>query len=108
MAPGGQDGLLGLALHPELLKGTGNDYVYTAYTYKDKSRGPDDHRVTDPYSPYRDLYTKIVRLTYDQATGTLERSGRADRRPAGEQRPQLRPHEDRAGRQALLHDRRRR
>ena len=32
-APGGQDGLLGLALHPELLKGTGNDYVYTAYTY---------------------------------------------------------------------------
>ena len=27
-APGGQDGLLGMALHPELLKGTGNDYVY--------------------------------------------------------------------------------
>src|SRR3954453_6011593 len=25
-APGGQDGLLGMALHPELLKGTGNDY----------------------------------------------------------------------------------
>ena len=27
-APGGQDGLLGMALHPELLKGTGNDFVY--------------------------------------------------------------------------------
>src|SRR4051812_9172492 len=26
-APGGQDGLLGMALHPDLLKGTGNDYV---------------------------------------------------------------------------------
>src|SRR5689334_7224356 len=31
-APGGQDGLLGLALHPDLLKGKGSDYVYTAYT----------------------------------------------------------------------------
>lgn len=28
-----QDGLLGLALHPELLTGTTNDYVYVAYTY---------------------------------------------------------------------------
>src|SRR6218665_645860 len=26
-APGGQDGLMGVALHPELGKGTGNDYV---------------------------------------------------------------------------------
>ena len=31
-APGGQDGLLGMVLHPELLKGTGKDYVYVAYT----------------------------------------------------------------------------
>ena len=69
-APGGQDGLLGLALHPELLKGTGNDYVYTAYTYADEGRGPDE-TVTDPSSPYRFLYTKLVRLTYDQATGQL-------------------------------------
>src|SRR5205823_10071230 len=29
-APGSQDGLLGMALHPELLKG--NNYVYVAYT----------------------------------------------------------------------------
>ena len=70
-APGGQDGLLGLALDPQLLKGTGNDYVFTAYTYVDKSRGGDP-TVSDPYSPYHDLYAKIVRLTYDQSTGTLK------------------------------------
>ena len=34
--PGGaQEGLLGLALHPDLLRGTGNDYVYVAFTYDD-------------------------------------------------------------------------
>jgi PQQ-dependent dehydrogenase (s-GDH family) len=69
-APGGQDGLLGLALHPEFLKGTGNDYVYTAYTYVDKARGPDE-TVADENSPYRFLYTKIIRLTYQKATGKL-------------------------------------
>lgn len=69
-APGGQDGLLGMALHPELLKGAGNDYVYAAYTYVDKGQGPDT-RVTDPANPYRYLYAKIVRLTYDRASGTL-------------------------------------
>lgn len=69
-APGGQDGLLGMALDPGLLKGTGNDYVYTAYTYVDKSRGGVTW-VSDPQSPYHDLYTKLVRLTYDPATGLL-------------------------------------
>jgi PQQ-dependent dehydrogenase (s-GDH family) len=69
-APGGQDGLLGLALHPDLLKGNGNNYVFTAYTYVDKSNGGDP-TIADPYSPYHDLYTKIVRLTYDQSTGKL-------------------------------------
>src|SRR5947209_19886750 len=34
-APGGQDGLLGMALHPDLLKGKSNDYVYVVYTYVD-------------------------------------------------------------------------
>lgn len=29
---GPQHGLLGLALHPELMQGTGNDYVYVSYT----------------------------------------------------------------------------
>ena len=69
-APGGQDGLLGMALHPELLKGTGNDYVYVAYSYIDKEKGahPD---VVDPASPYRYLYSKIVRLHYDAAKVTL-------------------------------------
>ncbi|RYE86483.1 MAG: L-sorbosone dehydrogenase, partial [Hyphomicrobiales bacterium] len=70
-APGGQDGLLGLALHPDLLKGTGNDFVFAAYTYVDKSR-PQDEWVKDQSSPYAFLFTKIVRLTYDQASGTLK------------------------------------
>lgn len=69
-APGGQDGLLGLALHPELLKGTGNDFVYVAYTYVDRAKGPDT-RVPDPKNPYRFLYLKIVRLTYDKTKGVL-------------------------------------
>ena len=70
-APGGQDGLLGLALDPGLLTGTGNDYVYTSYTYVDKSLGGIPW-VSDPFSPYHDLYVKIVRLTYDEASGTLK------------------------------------
>jgi PQQ-dependent dehydrogenase (s-GDH family) len=69
-APGSQDGLLGMALHPELLRGTGNDYVYVAYTYVDRNKGANPF-FTDPASPYRYLYGKIVRLTFDQATGTL-------------------------------------
>jgi PQQ-dependent dehydrogenase (s-GDH family) len=69
-APGGQDGLLGMALHPELLKGTGKDFVYVAYTYVDESKGADP-TVPDPKNPYRYLYTKIVRLTYSAAKGTL-------------------------------------
>lgn len=69
-APGAQDGLLGMALHPDLLKGTGNDYVYVAYSYVDQAKGPNPE-FPDARSPYRFLYTKIVRLTYDPANGTL-------------------------------------
>ncbi|KRA45888.1 glucose/sorbosone family PQQ-dependent dehydrogenase [Devosia sp. Root635] len=69
-APGGQDGLMGLALHPELGQGTGNDYVYAAYTYVDADKGADP-QVTDASSPYHELYTKIIRLTYNEADGTL-------------------------------------
>src|SRR5262249_21289866 len=69
-ARGGQDGLLGLALHPDLLKGKGSDFVYTAYTYRDKTRPPRE-AIADRSSPYRQLYTKIVRLSYDRATGKL-------------------------------------
>src|SRR3954447_1918969 len=69
-APGGQDGLLGMALHPDLLKGKGNDFVYLVYTYVDKKLGPDT-TVSDPASPYRYLYGKIVRFTYSGADRTL-------------------------------------
>src|SRR4051812_10202855 len=31
VAPGAQDGLLGMALHPDLLKNNGNPYVYVGY-----------------------------------------------------------------------------
>lgn len=70
-APGGQDGLLGMALDPGLLQGTGNDYVYASYTYVDKSLGGIPW-VKDQFSPYHDLFVKVVRLTYDEATGTLK------------------------------------
>ncbi|MBL8593919.1 MAG: PQQ-dependent sugar dehydrogenase, partial [Devosia sp.] len=53
-APGGQDGLLGLALDPGLLQGSGSDYVYAAYTYVDKSL-PKHDWVKDPFSPYANL-----------------------------------------------------
>jgi PQQ-dependent dehydrogenase (s-GDH family) len=69
-APGGQDGLLGMALHPELLRGSGNDYVYVAYTYVDRSKGPHP-TIADEKNPYRYLYTKVVRLIYDGTKGTL-------------------------------------
>ena len=38
-----QDGLLGMALHPDLLKGKGTDYVYVAYTYE-----PQTQRLSSP------------------------------------------------------------
>jgi PQQ-dependent dehydrogenase (s-GDH family) len=72
-SPGSQDGLLGLAIHPELLKGTGSNYVYAAYTYVDQSKGVST-AVSDSRGPYRYLYEKIVRLTYDAAAGTLSKS----------------------------------
>jgi PQQ-dependent dehydrogenase (s-GDH family) len=70
IAPGGQDGLLGMALHPELLKGSGQDYVYVAYTYADQNKGAVPS-VADPASPYRRLYMKVVRFSYNSATKTL-------------------------------------
>src|SRR6266850_6773872 len=48
-----QDGLLGMALHPDLLKGKGTDYVYVAYTYDG-----------DPGSGVT-LRMKIRRYTYE-------------------------------------------
>lgn len=69
-APGGQDGVLGMALHPELLQRTGHDFVYVSYTYIDKGLGPDPN-VSDLKSPYRFLYSKVVRFRYDAAKQTL-------------------------------------
>jgi PQQ-dependent dehydrogenase (s-GDH family) len=69
-APGGQDGLLGMALDPGLLQDKGQDHVYASYTYVDKTLGGIPW-VKDRFSPYHDLWVKIVRLTYDKATGTL-------------------------------------
>lgn len=68
--PGGSAGLLGMDLHPGLLRGRGQDYVYVAYTYEDRTLPPDT-RFTDPASPFRYLYSKVVRLRYHPETGTL-------------------------------------
>ena len=53
------EGLLGMALHPDLLKSTGSDYVYVAYTY-DADAGPALSR-----------RLKVRRYTYNAATTTL-------------------------------------
>ena len=51
-----QDGVLGLALHPELLQGAGEDYVYVAFTYQEDSRAR----------------LKVRRFSYDPDTRRLE------------------------------------
>ena len=53
------EGLLGLALHPELLQGTGNDYVYVGHTVNDSN-------VAEP-----DPSAQIVRYTWDERTQQL-------------------------------------
>lgn len=56
----GPGGLLGMALDPGLLKGTGNDYVYVAYTYD-----------ADASPATVSRQTKIVRFTYDARARVL-------------------------------------
>ncbi len=51
---GGQDGLMGMILHPNLGKSTNEDYVYLAYTYSNTGSTTDD----------TSRRTKIVRYTY--------------------------------------------
>lgn len=58
----GPGGVLGMALDPALLEGTGNDYVYVAYTYDSDS---DPAKVVPR--------TKIVRFTYDAGDQRLGR-----------------------------------
>ena len=53
------EGLLGMALHPDLLKGVGRDYIYVAYTYD-----------ADP-GPMLSRKLKVRRYTYTAATGKL-------------------------------------
>lgn len=53
------EGLLGLALHPDLLKNAGRDYVYIAFTY-DADAGPGLTR-----------RLKVRRYTYDTAKSAL-------------------------------------
>jgi PQQ-dependent dehydrogenase (s-GDH family) len=59
--PGTQDGLLGMALHPRLLKGHRDQYVYLAHTYD-----------ADPDPAAVDRRAKIVRYTYHRAAQTLD------------------------------------
>lgn len=58
---GGQEGLLGMALDPGLLTGTGHDFVYLAFTY-DAAAG-----TADPV----DRRVELRRYEYDAATQTL-------------------------------------
>ncbi len=54
-----QDGLMGLALHPDLLKGQGRDHVYLAYTYDADPGAAVSRRL------------RVRRYTYDGATHAL-------------------------------------
>lgn len=54
-----QDGLLGMALHPDLLVAEENQFVYLSYVYDGDPGAPVEHRA------------KIVRYTYDGAARRL-------------------------------------
>ena len=55
-----QDGLMGLVLHPALLRGKGTDHVFVAFTY-DRDPGPElDRRL------------RVRRYTYDRDSETLK------------------------------------
>ena len=56
---GAQDGLLGLALHPDLLKGKGADYIFVSMTYAAGTPEPFPNR------------TVIRRYSYDSTTRRL-------------------------------------
>ena len=55
----GQDGLLGLALHPDFLLGGSSDFAYVAFTYDDDA------------GPALARRLGIRRYTYDAAAATL-------------------------------------
>src|SRR3954468_23900820 len=61
-SPGGQDGVLGLALHPLLLTHTGRDFVYVSY----------DYLTTTPAAVTGELRrVRIVRYTYNARSHRL-------------------------------------
>ena len=55
-------GLLGIALHPELLRGGEDNFVYAYYTYDGTPEEGDDQDAP---------LAKIVRFTYEDSSGTL-------------------------------------
>jgi PQQ-dependent dehydrogenase (s-GDH family) len=55
-----QDGLLGLALHPDLLQDRGRDHVFVAYTYDHDPGAEVDRRI------------RVRRYTYDRSSQTLK------------------------------------
>ncbi|WP_373818613.1 glucose/sorbosone family PQQ-dependent dehydrogenase [Glaesserella sp.] len=64
-------GVLGMALHPNFLKGKNEDYVYAYYTYSLQGE--------------KSEFGRIVRLTYDAQTQTLkEETTVLDKLPAGD------------------------
>ncbi|MGX2968173.1 glucose/sorbosone family PQQ-dependent dehydrogenase [Ursidibacter sp. B-7004-1] len=66
-------GLLGMALHPNFLKGKKEDYVYAYYTYTNAEKGSASE------------FGKIVRLTYDaQAQSLSDETIILDHLPAGD------------------------
>ncbi|KAE9541530.1 PQQ-dependent sugar dehydrogenase [Ursidibacter maritimus] len=66
-------GLLGMALHPNFLKGKNEDYVYAYYTYTNAEKGATSE------------FGKIVRLTYDtQAQSLSDETIILDHLPAGD------------------------
>lgn len=70
VAISGQDGLLGLALHPELGSGADRDYAYAAYTYRDEELAAQLNNARGP-EKYHSLFARIIRLSFDPESGTL-------------------------------------
>ncbi|MDH2998485.1 dehydrogenase [Pasteurellaceae bacterium LFhippo2] len=66
-------GLLGMALHPNFLKGKNEDYVYAYYTYSEQAE------------PKASEFGRIVRLTYNAKEQTLtDETVILDKLPAGD------------------------
>ena len=95
LLPDGPGGLLGMALDPGLLKGTGNDHVYVAYTY-DADADPTTVR----------LRTKIVRLTLRSARARARHPQGHPAQPARRERSPGRASHHRSRSEAVFHDRR--